>query len=124
MEFASKSLEAYLQTGLTLFRMGFLGVAHGWGPPSLDIIAMIPIGTFGLCCIDIFKVMTYWGNYVIPFTLQLCYKPLGKLQRVTKSQKLIYQVMMDYKNFITSSLFDICYRVFQREKSSRNSPLP
>ena len=43
---------------------------------------MTPRGTFGLCCVHIAQLMT------LPFTIQLCYKPLGILKRVTKSQKV------------------------------------
>ena len=53
-----------------------------------DIIAMTPRGTLGLCCDDIAQLMTGPAICTLPFTLQLCYKPLGILQRVTKSQKV------------------------------------
>ena len=53
-----------------------------------DIIAMTPSWTFGLCCVYITQLMTHPAVYTLPFTLQLCYKPLGILQRVTKSQKV------------------------------------
>ena len=53
-----------------------------------DIIAMTPRGTLGLCCVHISQLMTHPAVYTLPFTLQLCYKPLGILQRVTKSQKV------------------------------------
>ena len=53
-----------------------------------DIIAMTPRGTPGLCCVHIAQLMTHPAIYTILFTLQLCYKPLGILQRVTKSQKV------------------------------------
>ena len=49
---------------------------------------MTPRGTLGLCCIHISQFMTHPTVYALPFTLQLCYKPLGVLQRVTKSQKV------------------------------------
>ena len=55
---------------------------------SFDIIAMTPRGTLGLCCVHIAQLMTHLAIYTLPFTLQLCYKPLGILQRVTKSQKV------------------------------------
>ena len=48
---------------------------------------MTPRGTVGLCCVHIAQLMTHSGICTLPFTLQLCYKPLGILQRVTKSQK-------------------------------------
>ena len=53
-----------------------------------DIIAMSPRGTLGLCCVHIAQLMTHPAVYTLPFTLQLCYKPLGILQRVTKSHKV------------------------------------
>ena len=53
-----------------------------------DIIAMKPRETLGLCCVHIAQVMSHPAIYTLPFTLQLCYKPLGILQRVTKSQKV------------------------------------
>ena len=53
-----------------------------------DIIAMTPRGTPGLFCVHIAQLMTHPAIYTLPFTLQLCYKPLGILQRVTKSQKV------------------------------------
>ena len=48
---------------------------------------MTPRGTLGLCCVHIAQLMTDPGICTLPFTLRLCYKPLGILQRVTKSQK-------------------------------------
>ena len=53
-----------------------------------DIIAMTPRETLGLRCAHIAQLMTHPAIYTIPLTLQLCYKPLGILQRVTKSQKV------------------------------------
>ena len=49
---------------------------------------MTPRETLGLCCVHIAQLMTYLAIYTIPFILQLCCKPLGILQRVTKSQKV------------------------------------
>ena len=49
---------------------------------------MTPRGILGLCCVHIAKLVTHAAVYTLPFTLQLCYKPLGILQRVTKSQKV------------------------------------
>ena len=49
---------------------------------------MTPRGTLGLCCVHNAQLMTHPAVYILPFTLQLCYKPLGILQRVTKSQKV------------------------------------
>ena len=53
-----------------------------------DIMPMTPRGTLGLCCVNIAQLMTHPAIDTLPFTLQLCYKPLGILQRVTKSQKV------------------------------------
>ena len=39
-------------------------------------------------CVHIAQLMTHPAIYTLPFTLQLCYKPLEILQRVTKSQKV------------------------------------
>ena len=49
---------------------------------------MTPRETLGLCCVYIAQLMTHSAIYTLRFTLQLCYKPLGILQRVTKSQKV------------------------------------
>ena len=49
---------------------------------------MTPRGTLGLCCVHIAQLMTHPTDYTLPFTLQLCCKLLGILQRVTKSQKV------------------------------------
>ena len=53
-----------------------------------DIIAMTPRGILGLCRFHIAQLMTHPTVYTLPFTLQLCYEPLGPRQRVTKSQKV------------------------------------
>ena len=53
-----------------------------------DIIAMTRRGTLRLCCVHIAQLMTNPAIYTLLFTLQLCYKPPGILQRVTKSQKV------------------------------------
>ena len=53
-----------------------------------DIIVMTPRGTLGLCFVPIAQLVTHPAVYTLPFTLQLCYKPLDILQRVTKSQKV------------------------------------
>ena len=53
-----------------------------------DMMAMTPRGTLGLCCVHIDQLMTHPAVYTLPFTLPLCYKPLGMLQRVTKSQEV------------------------------------
>ena len=49
---------------------------------------MTPRGTLGLCCVYIAQLMTHTAIYTLTFTLQLCYKPLGIMQRVAKSQKV------------------------------------
>ena len=44
--------------------------------------------TLGLCCVHITQLMTHPAIYTLPSTLQLFYKPLTILQKVTKSQKV------------------------------------
>ena len=75
---------------------------------------MTPRETLGLCCVHIAQLVTHPAFYTFPFTLQLCYKPLGILPRVTKSQKvhISSQVMMYCKNFTTSIGLDIGREVF------------
>ena len=51
-------------------------------------MTVTPKGTLGLCFVHIAQLMTHPAIDTTPFTLQLCYKPLGILQRVTKSQKV------------------------------------
>ena len=53
-----------------------------------DIIAVRPRGTLGLCCVHIAQIMTHQTVSTLPFILQLCYKPLGILRMVTKSQNV------------------------------------
>ena len=53
-----------------------------------DIIAMTSRETLGLCCVYVAQLMTHTAIYTLLFTLQLCYKSLDILQRVTKSQKV------------------------------------
>ena len=54
-----------------------------------DIIAITPGGTIGLCCVYIAQLMSHTAIYTLPITLHLYYKPLGILQRVTKSQRVV-----------------------------------
>ena len=49
---------------------------------------MTPGETLGLCYVRIAQLMTHPVIYTLLFTFQLCYKPLGILERVTKSQKV------------------------------------
>ena len=58
---------------------------------------MTPRGTLGLCCVHIAQLMTHPAVYTLLFTLQLCYKALGILQRINVKMS-IDQVMMDCKN--------------------------
>ena len=53
-----------------------------------DFIAMTQRETLRLCYVLIADLVTYPAVYTLSFTLQLCYKPLGILQRVIKSQKV------------------------------------
>ena len=92
-----------------------------------DIIAMTPRGTLGLCCVHIAQLMTHPAIYTLPFTLQLCYKPLGILQRVTESKKVHisnHDVLQKLHNikisshdlFKTSTLLDIGPKTFSKRK--------
>ena len=49
---------------------------------------MTPRGTLGLFSVHIAQFLTDSATYTLPFSLQLCYKPIGILQRGTKSQKV------------------------------------
>ena len=57
--------------------------------------------TLWLCCVHIPQLMTHLSVYTLPFTLQLCYKPLGILQRVTKGQKFDQSSNNGLQNFTT-----------------------
>ena len=75
---------------------------------------MTPRGTLGLCCVHIAQLMTHPAIYITPFTLQLCYKPLDILQRVTKSQKVHISGHDGLGNLHNINFFDIGQRVSQR----------
>ena len=53
-----------------------------------DIVAMTPRETLGLCYAHIAELMTHSAVCTLQFTLQLYYKPLGILKRITKSEKV------------------------------------
>ena len=57
--------------------------------------------TLWLCYVHIPQLMTRLAVYTLPFTLQLCYKPLGILQRVTKGQKVHQSSNNGLQNFTT-----------------------
>ena len=59
-----------------------------WQKQPFEIIAMTPRETLGLCCVHIAQLITHLANPTLLFNLQLCYKALAILQRVTKSQKV------------------------------------
>ena len=75
---------------------------------------MTPRQTLGLCCVHIAQIVIHPAVYTLPFTLQPCYRPLGILQRVTKSQNVTCQVMTYCKNFTTLTLLDIGPQVFSK----------
>ena len=63
--------------------------------------------------------------YAVPFTLQFCYKPLGILQRVTKSQKAHISnhdglEKLHNMNFV----WHRSQGFLEREQNGRNFPLP
>ena len=65
--------------------------------------------------------MTHSAIYILSFTLQLCYKPLGILQGVTKSHKVHISSDDGLPNFIASTLPKAGSRV---SYSSRNTFFP
>ena len=67
-------------------------------------------GTLVSCCILLAQLMAHPDIYTLPFTLHLCYKLPGIVQRVTKSQK-VHISSHDYKHFLPSTL--TCPTVFQ-----------
>ena len=75
---------------------------------------MTPRGILGLYCVHIAQLMTHPAIYTTPFTLQLCYKPLGILQRVTKSQKVHISDHDGLENLHNINFFDIGQRVSQK----------
>ena len=83
---------------------------------------MTPRGTLWLCCVHIAQLMTHPAIYTTSFTLQLCYKPLGIRQRVTKSQKVHIPSHDGLQKRHNINFFDTSHRVSQREQSSRNVP--
>ena len=68
---------------------------------------MIPRATAGLCCVYIDQLITYPAVYTLLFTLQLYYKPLAILQRVTKSRKAHISSQDGLQNFLTSTFLII-----------------
>ena len=85
---------------------------------------MTPRGTLGLCCVHIAQLMTHSAIYTTLFTLQLCYKSLGILQKVTKSQKA-HISSHDGLEKVHNITF-VWYRLQgfpEREQSSWNFPL-
>ena len=68
---------------------------------------MTPRGTLGLCCVHIAQLVTHPAVYTLPFTLQLCYKPLGILQRLTNSQKIHISSHDTLQNFIRSTFIHV-----------------
>ena len=90
-----------------------------------DIIAMAPRGTLGLCCIHIAQLMTHPAIYTLPSALQLCYKLLGILQRVTKTQKVHISSPNGLKKLHNINFAWLRPQSFlERKHSSRNFPFP
>ena len=71
------------------------------------------------CCVLLAQLMTHLDIYTLPFTLHLCYKPPGIMQRVTKSQKF-HISSHDYKHFIPPTLVNMSQGFPRRLKSSWN----
>ena len=80
-------------------------------------------GTLWLLCVHIAQLMTHPSGYTLWFTLQLCYKHLGVLQRVPKSLKVHFSRHDRLQTFTTSSLLNIGPRVPPEwGRSNRNLP--
>ena len=77
-----------------------------------------------LHCVHIHQLITYPAVYTLLFSLQLCYKPLGILQRVTKSQKAHISSHDGLKNFLTSNFLTIGPRVSKSGDRVTKSVLP
>ena len=86
---------------------------------------MTPRGTLGLYFVHIAQLITHPAIYTEPFTLQLCYKPLAIMQRVTKSQKAHISNHDGLENLHNIN-FVWCRSlgVPERDQNSRNFPLP
>ena len=89
-----------------------------------DIIAMTPRGTPGLFCVHIAQLMTHPAIYTLTFTLQLRYKLLGILQRVTKSQKVDKSSHDELQNLHNINFAWHGSRGFLREKVEKLEFLP
>ena len=66
--------------------------------------------------------MTHPAIYTTPFTLQLCHKPLGILQRVTKRQKVHISNHDGLENLLNINFFDTGHKVSQ--KGNRVAGIP
>ena len=64
-----------------------------------------------LCCVHIDQLITYPAVYTLMFDLQFCYKPLGILQRITKSREAHISSHDGLPNFLTSTFLTIGPRV-------------
>ena len=84
---------------------------------------MTPRGTLESCCVHISQLMTHPAIYTIPFTLQLCYNPLGILQRLTKSQNVHISNHDGFEKLHNITFLWHWPQCFpEREQSSRNPP--
>ena len=68
-------------------------------------------GTLGWYCVHIAQLITHPPISTLSFTLQLCYTPLGILQRVTKSDKFHISRHEGFPNFVTWNLLNLYARV-------------
>ena len=70
--------------------------------------------------------MTHPAIYTIPFTMQLCYKPLGIMQTVTKSQKvhILNHDGLEKLHNINFVWHSRSQGFPEREQNSRNFSLP
>ena len=76
---------------------------------------MTPRGALVLCCVLFSQLKIHPAICTLLFTLQVCYKPLGIPQRVTRSQKVHISSHDGLQNFITPTFLNISPMVSQSE---------
>ena len=90
-----------------------------------DIIAMTPTRTRRLRCVQIAQLMTHPVIYPLLFTCRYVTSLLPYSRAQLRVKRLIYQVMMNCKNFITSFLPGIGPQVFsEKGQGNRSFLLP
>ena len=76
---------------------------------------MTPKGALGLFYVPFSKLNIHPTIYTLLFTLQVCYKPLGLVQIVKRSQKVHISSHDGLQNFIKPTFFNISPMVSQSD---------